>query len=145
MLDLLIRGAMVYDGSGAPPEKRDVGILNGKLVLDSLANAEAIERTDAEGLALTSGFIDSHSHSDLWFTRDPLLGCKLRQGITTEITGCCGSCAFPILSDDPDEKVQKAYSNTFFRDFETIIHTAKPRPWAPICMLRRGMAVFAHR
>ena len=128
MLDQLIRGAMVYDGSGALPEKRDVGILNGKLVLNGLSGAGAKEITDAEGLALSPGFIDSHSHSDLRFARDPLLGCKLRQGITTEITGCCGSCAFPTLSGSPEEKIQKTYNNTFFRDFETMYSYGKTAP-----------------
>ena len=128
MLDHLIRNAAVYDVSGAPPEKRDVGILNGKLVLEGLPGAEAKEMTDAKGLALSPGFIDSHSHSDHRFTRDPLLGCKLRQGITTEITGCCGSSAFPALSKNPEEKVQKTYTNTSFRDFETMFSYGNTAP-----------------
>ena len=71
MLDILIQNAVVLDGTGAPGQRRDVGIQGGKLVMDP-GDCQAAELVDASGLVLAPGFIDVHGHSDLFAFLDPL-------------------------------------------------------------------------
>jgi N-acyl-D-amino-acid deacylase len=98
MLDLLIRGANIVDGTGNPGRIGDVGIQNGKIVLGPLGAAAA--EVDAAGLTLTPGFIDSHSHGDmvLGLPDEVVCLCKVSQGVTTEVVGQCGGSSFPISS-----------------------------------------------
>ena len=97
MLDILIQNAVVLDGTGAPGQRRDVGIQGGKLVMDP-GNCQAAELVDASGLVLAPGFIDVHGHSDLFAFLDPLCEAKLCQGITTEIAGQCGISPAPVTA-----------------------------------------------
>ncbi len=87
MLDLLIRGATVYDGTGRPPGKSDIAVQNGRLV-----PPESSARTvvDAGGLALMPGIIDLHTHYDAQVTWDPRLTPSVALGVTTAILGNCG-------------------------------------------------------
>jgi N-acyl-D-amino-acid deacylase len=102
MLDYLIKHARILDGSGAPAYAGDVGIQNGKLVTVQGA-PEARQVIDAAGRCLTPGFIDAHSHGDILLgTRDNHL-FKTNQGITTELTGQCGTTQFPF-SADPEKR-----------------------------------------
>ena len=89
-MDLIIRGAMVYDGSGGPSYIADVGVKNGKIVSIGTVQERGREEIDGTGLALAPGFIDAHSHSEVHVFADPARLCKLRQGITTEVAGQCG-------------------------------------------------------
>lgn len=98
MLDLLISGAMVVDGTGAPARRQDVGVADGKIVL-SPADTQAREVIDASGLFLAPGFIDIHSHGDIVLGEDFARLCKVSQGVTTEVGGQCGSSMFPINPD----------------------------------------------
>jgi N-acyl-D-amino-acid deacylase len=90
--DLVLRNATVYDGNGAPPFTGDVAVTGGRIaaVGERLATAGA-EELDLAGLALAPGFIDIHSHTDLVLLRDPRAESKVRQGVTTEVTGQDGS------------------------------------------------------
>ena len=87
MLDLLIRGATVYDGTGKPSRKQDVGIHGGKIVP---AGSSAKKVIDAGGLALMPGIIDLHTHYDAQVTWDPRLTPSVALGVTTAILGNCG-------------------------------------------------------
>jgi len=92
--ETVIRGGTVYDGSGAPPVRADVGIAGGRIAaLAAASDASALEakrEIDARGLALAPGFIDLHSHSD-WILPQAdhgrILAPLLEQGITTIVTG----------------------------------------------------------
>lgn len=95
MLDILIQGAKVYDGSGAPAVTKDIGILNGKITLQTTGECPK-EVIDGRGLCLAPGFIDAHSHGDLVLGREFAKLSKVSQGITTEIGGQCGSSMFPV-------------------------------------------------
>src|SRR4051812_13183516 len=86
--DLIIRNAMIYDGSGDGSLSGDVGINDDTIaIIGDLSKAEATQVVDAKGLALAPGFIDTHSHHDwgLNKTREGL--AVVSQGITTIIVG----------------------------------------------------------
>lgn len=95
-LDLLVRGALVVDGSGRPPYQADVGI-RGKYIVSigKLRNGPARRVIEAGGLCLSPGFIDVHTHTDVELLVCPTADSLVRQGITTAIGGNCGSSRFP--------------------------------------------------
>jgi N-acyl-D-amino-acid deacylase len=94
--DLLIRNATVYDGLGHPPWAADVAIAGDRIAhVGQLAGAQARRVVDAQGQWLCPGFIDVHSHSDVYLLIEPSAPSKVRQGVTTEIVGNCGASAAP--------------------------------------------------
>lgn len=96
MLDLVVGGGSVLDGTGDPPRRADVGIADGRIVaLGDLSATEAGSRIDATGFTVAPGFVDLHSHSDLSLLSAPDAPSKVRQGVTTEINGNCGMGPFP--------------------------------------------------
>jgi N-acyl-D-aspartate/D-glutamate deacylase len=95
-LDLIVRGAAVYDGRGSTPAIADVAVANGRIVEVGSVAAKADEEIDATGLALAPGFIDVHSHSDFTLLVDPRALSSIHQGVTTEVIGNCGHGCFPL-------------------------------------------------
>jgi N-acyl-D-amino-acid deacylase len=95
VLDLVVRGGIVYDGSGRPPRRADVGIAGGRIAaLGDLPGTAASRMLDATGLAVTPGFIDAHTHSEFALYAHPNADSAVRQGVTTHVAGNCGySCA----------------------------------------------------
>ncbi|MFD7968408.1 N-acyl-D-amino-acid deacylase family protein [Streptomyces clavifer] len=90
-MDLVIRDARVVDGTGAPSYRADVGIADGR-VAEIRREGDGPRPTgartvDADGLALSPGFVDMHAHSDLALLRDPDHSAKAAQGITLEVLG----------------------------------------------------------
>ena len=94
---LIIRGGTVIDGTGRPGFPADVEIKGGIItaVGKDLSVGGADRVLDAEGSVVAPGFIDAHAHSDTMFLKDDSGASKLFQGITTEISGNCGSSPFP--------------------------------------------------
>ncbi|NUR57518.1 MAG: D-aminoacylase [Catenulispora sp.] len=100
---LLLRGGVVADGTGAPLVARDVAVVGGHLVvLEPGSTATADEVVDVRGLVVAPGFIDAHTHSDtsVLAAADGELDiaqayAAVRQGVTVEVAGNCGSSAFP--------------------------------------------------
>lgn len=100
MLDVLIKNALIYDGSGAKPYLGMVGITgkNISFVADAQAVApHALKVIEADGLLLTPGFIDTHASTGFGYFYPHAADHKLYQGITTEIFGNCGTSPAPIL------------------------------------------------
>lgn len=97
MLDIIICGGTLYDGTGAPGVRADIGIRSGKIekigILDS---EEAKVRIDASGKAVTPGLIDMHSHIDCSIPMWPNAESALGQGITTCFAGHCGMSVAPV-------------------------------------------------
>lgn len=87
--DVVLRGGAVYDGTGAPPRRIDLGVETGRFVLDSGERAPATV-IDVSGLAVCPGFVDIHKHSDLNLLSCPTAPSTIRQGVTTEVVGNCG-------------------------------------------------------
>jgi len=94
---LLIRGALVIDGSDSEPFKGDIAVENGTITDVSLSIKGGGKTViEADGLIVAPGFIDIHSHTDLTIFKNPLAESKAMQGVTTEVIGNCGIGAFPV-------------------------------------------------
>ncbi|MFE7355042.1 amidohydrolase family protein [Streptomyces sp. NPDC057543] len=100
-MDLVIRNADVIDGTGAPARRADVAIGDGRIVEIHPEHAPGPRPTarrvlDADGLALSPGFVDMHAHSDLALLRDPDHSAKAAQGVTLEVLGQDGLSYAPV-------------------------------------------------
>ncbi|WP_433545967.1 N-acyl-D-amino-acid deacylase family protein [Streptomyces sp. CA-294286] len=96
-MDLAIRGARVVDGSGGPSYRADVGITDGRIsTISTTERLTAAQVLDADGLALSPGFVDMHAHSDLALLRDPDHSAKAAQGVTLEVLGQDGLSYAPV-------------------------------------------------
>jgi N-acyl-D-aspartate/D-glutamate deacylase len=97
-LDLLIRNATVYDGSGAPAVRASVGVRGDRIAALGDLDGPAAEEIDAAGLALAPGFIDVHAHDDILVLTDPDVAGKTMQGVTTVVVGNCGAGVVPYAA-----------------------------------------------
>ncbi len=96
---LVLRGGTVIDGSGGPRRQADVGI-EGEKIAEIAPGLRGEEEIDCQGLMVCPGFLDTHSHSDLFAMAEPLLEMKLRQGITLEVLGQDGISVAPLRPTD---------------------------------------------
>lgn len=97
MLDVVIRGGRLIDGTGCPWVRADVGIEGGRVAcVGRLAREPAKRVIDADGLVVSPGFVDMHTHSDLQLLADPHWELKLRQGITLDVLGHDGLGLAPV-------------------------------------------------
>ncbi|WP_061958613.1 N-acyl-D-amino-acid deacylase family protein [Cupriavidus pauculus] len=98
--DLIIRNGDLIDGTGAPRRTADVAVRHGQIAaLGDLSAAGAETIIDATGLAVTPGFIDTHTHDDWMVFQSPDMLPKVTQGVTTIIAGNCGISLFPLVTD----------------------------------------------
>ncbi len=97
MFDLLIKNGTVVDGTGKRRFVSDIGVKEGLIAdIGSLKHRNAKRIIDVNGLIVSPGFIDCHTHSDLSVLHDPARLPKVSQGVTTEVVGNCGMSAAPI-------------------------------------------------
>lgn len=123
MIDLLIRHALVIDGTGMPGYKANVGLIGDRIAVIGHIEESADRVIDGEGLVLAPGFIDPHSHADVILClpserRMQLMKGKIVQGITTTIIGNCGLGVAPLTTEA--EPVVRAVVSWM---------TPEPMPW----------------
>jgi N-acyl-D-amino-acid deacylase len=95
--DLVVRGGIVVDGTGAPAFRADVGLVGDTIAaLGEIAPDQGRRVIDAAGLHVAPGFIDIHTHSDPDVLAYPTADSRVRQGVTTELAGNCGGSAAPL-------------------------------------------------
>lgn len=103
MENLIIRNALIVDGTGNPPFWGDVGVRDGYISrIGNLDGESAHKSVDAERRFLTPGFIDIHRHADLKVFSPEFGRAELCQGITTCISGNCGMSAAPCSGGRED-------------------------------------------
>jgi N-acyl-D-aspartate/D-glutamate deacylase len=99
--DLLIRQALVFDGSLSEPQIKDVAVHQGRIVaLEDAFEGQAKQTIDAQGLALMPGIIDSHTHFDAQITWDSYVRPSPAMGVTTAVIGNCGFTIAPCRPQD---------------------------------------------
>ena len=99
MHDLVIRGGTLIDGTGAPARTGDVAITEGRITELGRVSGPARRTLDADGLTVTPGFVDIHTHYDGQATWDSLLAPSCYHGVTTLVMGNCGVGFAPVRPD----------------------------------------------
>lgn len=159
MFDLLIKNALIVDGSGTVPFNGDVAITGDSILAVGEFEGGAKRVLSVQGLVVTPGFIDIHTHADMGVLSFPSMANYLLQGVTTVVSGNCGLTLAPcnadhleglreylepfLPSDCPD------FSWTSFGEFLAKIELARPAiNLAPLVghgTLRVAVAGFENR
>lgn len=133
LYDLIIRDALVIDGSDSPGYRADVAIRDGRIQrIGDLHDVSASEELNAAGRVLAPGFIDVHTHDDTVVIRQPQMLPKITQGVTTVIVGNCGISASPVsLAGDPPDPMNllgpaAAFAYPRFINYRNAVDAAKP-------------------
>ncbi len=115
--DTHIRNATVLDGSGNDGQLLDVALHNGRIAaIGASLRCDADQIIEADGLCLSPGFIDVHTHDDTSVIETPTMLPKISQGITTVIVGNCGVSASPVhLKADPPDPMNLLGKCEYFR------------------------------
>lgn len=105
MHDVLIRGGLIADGTGAKPYTADIAIDDGQIVAIGTISENARKLIEAEGLLVTPGWVDIHTHYDGQVSWDPYLSPSCWHGVTTVVMGNCGVGFAPVAADYHDELI----------------------------------------
>jgi N-acyl-D-amino-acid deacylase len=130
--EMVLRGARVYDGSGAPPVEADVALRGDRIIgVGPRLRASGAREVDLRGLALAPGFVDIHSHADLPLFVEPRAESRVRQGVTTEVVGQDGSSIGPWTPEQA-ARLDEAYRDRYgvalgFRDLAGFFRTVEER------------------
>lgn len=114
MHDLLIRGGTIVDGAGKPAFTGDVAVTNGRITGVGADLGSARRTLNADGLLVTPGWVDVHTHYDGQVVWDPLLAPSLWHGVSTVVMGNCGVGFAPVRPD------QREYLITMMESVEDI-------------------------
>ncbi|MFA5915193.1 MAG: D-aminoacylase [Burkholderiales bacterium] len=131
--DLLIRNALVIDGTRRPRFAGDIGVRSGRIAdIGDLAQARAEVEIDAQGKIAAPGFIDAHTHDDRLLGSDPAMTPKVSQGVTSVITGNCGISLAPLVAATPPPPLDLIDDGGAFRfpNFASFLEELESRPAA---------------
>jgi N-acyl-D-aspartate/D-glutamate deacylase len=106
LMDLVIRGGTVVDGTGAPPRTADVAVAGGVVTEVGRVEGTADRVVDADGALVTPGFVDVHAHYDGQATWDAQLLPSAWHGVTTVVSGNCGVGFAPVRPADRDQLIE---------------------------------------
>jgi N-acyl-D-amino-acid deacylase len=101
MVDLVIRGAVIVDGLGHEPRRADLAVKDGRIAAIGEIKDRGAETIDADGLVLSPGIVDIHTHYDAQVTWDATLSPSPSLGVTTAVMGNCG---FGIVPAPPQAR-----------------------------------------
>lgn len=99
MHDLVVRGGLIFDGTGGEPWRADIAIDSGLITRVGAVPAEGAEEIDATGHIVTPGFVDLHTHYDAQVLWDPILAPSAWHGVTTVVMGNCAVGFAPVQPD----------------------------------------------
>ena len=127
MGNLLFTNVELYDGTGKPSFMADVAVRDDKIA--DVVPSGTLKQTgctviDGRGKALVPGFVDVHTHSDAATYRIPSADSKLMQGVTTDISGNCGSSYYLVGAKTATDALKDVYGN--FRAFLDLVEKASP-------------------
>jgi len=111
VFDLAVKNGLIVNGSLSKPFVAHVYIKDGKIQEISSEEHSAEKIIDANGRAVSPGFIDIHSHSDCSFQQNPAHEGKLSQGVTFELVGQCGSSLVPLNDKNRDSVIRTVGSS----------------------------------
>ena len=142
--DLVLRRAMVFDGTGAPGVETDVSILGDRIQAVGRVSDRGKVEIDLAGHALSPGFIDIHTHADLPILANPRVENRILQGITLEVGGQCGGSPGP-WTEEQAEATRERYRRVHgvevdFRDLGGFFRALERTPPAvnAACMVGQG-------
>ena len=158
-LDLLITNGRILDGTGNPGYDADIGIVGAEIALmgREISKSYAERVIDAEGMVVSPGFIDTHSHDDAYLLINPQCADKVRQGVSTDVIGNCGFSLAP-LSDQHRADLRKAsaimggshlpddfWELSSFEEFLTLLDDARPGINVALSWRQPCRRTFRHR
>ena len=128
MLDIVIRGGRLIDGSGGPERSGDVGIAGDRFVEvgSVIEPGSAREEVDATGLVVIPGIIDLHTHSDVSTMSEPSVYSAVGMGVTTQVVGQCGFSAAPVSEETLPKELEVTHRNLNDGTIEGVSHRDLP-------------------
>jgi N-acyl-D-aspartate/D-glutamate deacylase len=131
--DTLIRNVQIIDGSGGEPQSGSVAVVGDRIqAVGKLDEYSSPNTIDGEGKVLAPGFVDAHTHDDLYVIHHPEMLPKISQGVTTVIVGNCGISAAPVRlkAELPDPMNLLGNADAFrystFSAYVEAVNTAEP-------------------
>jgi len=147
-LDLIIRNAIVIDGTRAPRFKADIGVSAGKISSIGKIKDKGKTEIDASGKIAAPGFIDAHTHDDRLMLSSPDMAPKVSQGVTTVVAGNCGISLAPAPNGMkapvavPLDLLDDAGGWFRFKTFKQYVEALKAKPAATNCALLVGHSML---